>query len=125
MTGAAGIALGQDTGALFANTDSLAAAVGEASRLTGVWGERGQWSCHVAMQPRNVVGTYAKAGVTVLLCLGLTGHGCVMRQPQTLQAESVAGNQDSFIITEPAPASSCSVALVAHRGEVVEVAPQP
>jgi len=35
LTGAAGIALGQDTGALFANTDSLAAAVDQASRKTG------------------------------------------------------------------------------------------
>lgn len=35
LTGAAGVALGQDTAALFANTDSLAAAVDDAGRKTG------------------------------------------------------------------------------------------
>lgn len=38
LTGAAGVALGQDTAALFANTDCLAAAVDGASRLTGASG---------------------------------------------------------------------------------------
>lgn len=35
LTGAAGVALGADTGALFSNTDTLAAAVDEAGRQTG------------------------------------------------------------------------------------------
>lgn len=35
LTGAAGVALGQDTGALFSNSDELAAAVSNASKLTG------------------------------------------------------------------------------------------
>jgi leucyl aminopeptidase len=37
LTGAAGVALGQTTATLFANTDSLAAAVDGASKKTGVW----------------------------------------------------------------------------------------
>lgn len=35
LTGAAGIALGQDTGALFANDDALAASLDAASRRAG------------------------------------------------------------------------------------------
>ena len=37
LTGAAGVALGQGTGACFANTDAIAAAVESASRAAGVF----------------------------------------------------------------------------------------
>lgn len=68
LTGAAGIALGNETGALFANTDSLAAAVDEASRQTGGAGCQagrggaGYMWCWTAMYRRTAVLTVGPDG---------------------------------------------------------------